>query len=300
IEYDWIVKPGGDPRSIRFQYKNVKNTCIDEAGNISIETQFGKLTHKRPVSFQYVKDGRKDVKAVFKKVGENTYGFDVGAYDRGRELIIDPVVMTYSTYLGGSGDEHIFGLAVRSYGQAFVTGDTYSTDFPMEDADQGTFGGGNMDVFVTKFSQDGMSLLNSTYIGGSGDEAGEGIQYSSSGDKVYIVGFTSSTDFPTENPYQAANGGGRDVFVAMVAVSGSLDYSTYLGGSGDDEGFALALDDDNNIFLTGRTASTNFPTLNAYDDTFTGGGSNNYDAFVTKIDDSGTSLQYSTYLGGSG
>ncbi|MCP5103494.1 MAG: hypothetical protein GY950_08955 [bacterium] len=302
IEYDWMVKPGGDPAAIRFQYKNVKDSHIDENGNILIETELGTLTHKCPFSFQYRgTDGadRAEVKATFKKIGKNTYGFNVGVYDKSRELIIDPVVMAYSTYLGGSGDEHAFGLAVNSSGQAFVTGDTYSTNFPTDDAYQGTFGGGDMDAFVTKFSTSGTSLVYSTYLGGSGDDAGEGIQLDSSG-KAYVVGLTSSTDFPTHGAYQSANGGGRDVFVAVLSSSGgSLTYATYLGGSGKDEGFALALDGSKNIYITGRAGSTDFPTQNAYKDTFSGSGSNEYDAFVTKINSSGTSLGFSTYLGGS-
>jgi hypothetical protein len=300
IEYDWIVKPGGDPENIRFAYNNIKGTRIDEKGNLRIQTEFGELSHKCPISYQVMKGEKVAVAVDFRKINGNTYGFRVDDYDKNHELVIDPVVLAYSTYLGGGGDEHAFGLAVDSSGRAYVTGDTASTDFPTDDAYQNTSGGGNIDVFVTKFSASGTSLVYSTYLGGSGSDAGEAIQVDGSG-KAYVTGFAGSTDFPTQGAYQNAHGGGdKDVFVTVLSASGSsLSYSTYLGGSGDEEGFALALDSSKNIYITGRTASTDFPMQNAYDDTFTPSVANEYDAFVTKIDSSGSSLSYSTYLGGS-
>jgi len=301
IEYDWLVKPGGDPNNIRFRYQNVKDTRINDKGDLVIETRLGELIHKRPVSYQVTAGKRVAVNVDFKKLSTNDYGFRVGSYDTARELIIDPVILVYSTYLGGSGDDFGIGLAVDSSGCAYVTGDTYSTDFPTKNAYQNTFGGGGKDGYVTKFSASGDSLVYSTYFGGSASEDPEGIQLDSSG-RAYIVGLTASTDFPTQSAYQNTYGGGsNDVFVTILSASGtSLVYSTYLGGSGDDHGYAIALDSSKNIYITGRTGSTNFPTVNAYRDTFTGSGQNEYDAFVTKIASSGSSLVYSTYLGGSG
>ncbi|HLP61704.1 MAG TPA: SBBP repeat-containing protein, partial [Candidatus Deferrimicrobium sp.] len=298
IEYDWIIKPGGKPGSIRLQYQNVKSTCIDEAGNLVIATQAGNITHKRPVSYQENSKGRVVVNVKFKKFSENTYGFEVGEYDDSRELIIDPVVMVYSTYLGGSDDEHGFALALDGSGSTYLTGDTYSDDFPTKNAYRNTYAGGLYDTFVAKFSSAGNSLVYSTYLGGSGNDVGEGIEVDSSG-KAYVVGITSSTNFPTRNPYQKNYGGGEnDTYVITLSASGSsLTYATYLGGNGKDEGMAIALDSSNNIYLTGRTASTDFPMQNAYKSSYAGG---TLDAFVTKISAAGTSLSFSTYLGGSG
>ncbi len=307
IEYDWIVRPGGDPQKIRFQYKNVKSTRIDERGNLLIETQLGELIHKRPVSYQEISMEPKrenrvhvhvDVNVEFKKIDANTYGFDVGYYDKSCDLIIDPVVMAYSTFLGGSGDDYGYALAVDSSGSAYVTGETSSTDFPIDDAYQNSFGGGNDDAFVTKFSASGSSLVYSTYLGGSNNESGEGIQVDSAG-KAYVTGYTHSTDFPIQNAYQSTHGGGdKDAFVTVLSSAGSsLTFSTYLGGSSTDIGYALALDSSGKIYVTGQTASTDFPTINAYTSSYRGGA---YDAFVTKFSTSGSSLVYSTYLGGSG
>nr|NIM14529.1 hypothetical protein [Candidatus Aminicenantes bacterium]NIM81267.1 hypothetical protein [Candidatus Aminicenantes bacterium]NIN20666.1 hypothetical protein [Candidatus Aminicenantes bacterium]NIN44445.1 hypothetical protein [Candidatus Aminicenantes bacterium]NIN87264.1 hypothetical protein [Candidatus Aminicenantes bacterium] len=311
IEYDWIIKPGGDPGNICFQYKNVKGTRIDEKGNLIIETHLGELIHRRPVSYQEVSrehgagrraqgakqsGKRMDVDVKFKKIGENTYGFEVGKYDRSCELVIDPVVMAYSTYLGGSGDEYAYGLAVDSSGCAYVTGDTTSTDFPTLNSYQTDQAAA--DAFVTKFSSSGNSLIYSTFLGGSSDDRGLNILVDDSG-QAYVVGWTESSNFPTKNAYQATYGGGsKDVFVAILSSSGSsLAYSTFLGGNGDDRGYDIALDSSKNIYIAGRINSTNFPTKNAYQGTFGGG---NWDASVTKIDSSGSSLVYSTYLGGSG
>ncbi|MCX6581872.1 MAG: SBBP repeat-containing protein [Candidatus Aminicenantes bacterium] len=298
IEYDWIVKPGGNPASIRFQYNNVKGARIDESGNLVIATPLGELTHKCPVSYQEGREGRAVVDAKFKGTGENTYGFEVGTYDQGRDLIIDPVVMVYSTYLGGSGDDHGFALALDDSGSAYLTGDTYSDDFPVKGAYRSTFVGGTYDTFVAKFAADGKSLVYSTYLGGSGNDVGEGIEVDGSG-KAYVIGITSSTDFPTKNPYQKNNAGGEnDTYVIILSAAGSgLTYSTYLGGGGKDEGMAIALDSSNNMYITGRTSSTDFPMQNAYKSSYAGG---TLDAFVTKISANGSSLAYSTYLGGSG
>jgi hypothetical protein len=323
IEYDWIVKPGGNPDEIRFRYKNVKGTRLDKEGNLLIVTDFGQLMHKKPVGYQEIgmaqsakrtahnddvgagsqtcPQERKDVNVTFKKIGKDTYGFQVGEYDKSRELIIDPVVLVYSTYLGGGNNDHIFALAVDSSGCAYATGNTYSTNFPTEDAYQNSSGGGLRDSLLVKFSSTGNDLVYSTYFGGSGSDTGEAIQVDSSG-RAYIAGYTNSTDFPTQGAYQNTfSGGDADVAVTIFSSSGSsLVYSTYLGGSGREEAFALALDSSKNIYITGRTNSTDFPTVNAYRNTFTPGGQNEFDAFVTKIASSGASLVYSTYLGGSG
>jgi len=299
VEYDWIVKVGGDPGDIKFRYKNVKGTRIDEEGNLLIETDFGKLMHKKPVSYQEIGMERKDIDVKFKKIAENTYGFEAGAYDRSRDLIIDPVVLVYSTYLGGGNDECGYGIAVDDSGNVYVTGYTSSTDFPTLDQYQGDQRG--YDVFVTKLdpTQSGASsLLYSTYLGGGFFDKGLGIAVDGSGN-AYVTGATHSMDFPTLNQYQGDQGG-TDVFVAKLdptqSGASSLLYSTYLGGNLEDWGYGIAVDGSGNAYVTGCTLSTNFPTLNQYQ-----GYQGSYDVFVTRLDptQSGTSgLIYSTYVGG--
>ena len=245
IEYDWVIKPGGNPADIRFQYQGVNNVSIDENGNLAIETTFGQWSHKKPLAYQVLSmepgaGSKEAVDVTFKKLGNNCYGFNVGDYDRDRELIIDPMVIAFSTYLGGSSADYLNGMVIDGTGAIYVTGDTVSSDFPTQDAYQGTLAGAG-DVFVSKLSYDGKSLVFSTYLGGSGSESAIDIVLDSSGN-IYIGGSTSSTDFPTVNAFQAANAGEDDGFAAKLSADGSsLLYSTYLGGSQYDYIYAIAI-----------------------------------------------------------
>ncbi len=296
VEYDWIVKPGADPGKISFEYKNVKAAAIDNEGNLVVETIFGKLMHKKPVSYQLIEGKRVRMESAFKETGKNTYGFKVKKYNRDYELIIDPMVCPiYSTYLGGSGNDHGDGIAVDSDGYAYVTGYTGSTDFPTENAYQETLGG-NGDVFVTKLSPTDGCPVYSTYLGGSDSENTPDIAVDSNG-CAYVTGYTTSTDFPTANPYQSILKGISDAFVTKLSPGGdNLVYSTYLGGDSNDYGRGIIVDSEGSAYLTGETTSSNFPVENAFQETY--GGST--DAFVTKFTPGGNDLVYSTYLGGSG
>jgi Beta-propeller repeat len=205
--------------------------------------------------------------------------------------------LTYSTYLGGLADDFGRAITVDSTGAAYLTGVTNSSsDFPTKNPYLSASSGGS-DAFVTKLAPSGSSLVYSTYLGGSNTDAGNGIALDSLRD-AYVTGGTLSTDFPTKNPYQAANaGGGGDAFVTKFDPSGSLlYYSTYLGGTGADEAKGIAVDTAGAAYVAGDTTSTDFPTSNA--DQAANAGSQ--DAFVTKLDPSGSALAYSTYLGGSG
>ncbi|MCP5108009.1 MAG: hypothetical protein GY950_31760, partial [bacterium] len=301
IEYDWIVNPGGNPGDIRFQYKNVKGTRIDEKGNLLIETDSGELMHKKPVCYQrrgLIYQTRIEVTGRFKKTGENTYGFEVGDYDKRTELVIDPVVLAYSTYLGGGLNEQGRAIDVDGSGCVYVTGRTFSTNFPTQDPYQGALVGPAADVFVTKIDTTqggGASLIYSTYLGGDSADLGHGIAVDAGGN-AYVTGYTGGSDFPVTNQYQGDQGG-DDVFLTKIAADGaSLLYSTYLGGGSFEEGLDIAVDGSGNAYVTGFTNSTLFPTRNQNQANQTG-----LDAFVTKIDTTQSgdaSLIYSTYLGG--
>jgi hypothetical protein len=327
IEYDWIVKAGGNPGDIRFEYKNVKGTRLDEQGNLLIETDFGELMHKRPVGYQMRKaqsakrnaqntgvgaglracpkeltcpKERKYVDVNFKKIAENTYGFEVADYDKRSELIIDPVVLAYSTYLFGGAYDYGQDIAVDSSGYAYVTGYTNGATFPTLNQFQ-TYQG-NYDVFITKIdttASGASSLIYSTFLGGSSEDRGFGIAVDGSGN-AYVTGYTDSTDFPTLNQFQTYQGN-YDVFVARIDTTrsgaSSLIYSTYLGGADNEHGYGIAADSSGNAYVTGDTWSSNFPILDQFQT-----DQPSIDAFVSKIDttESGaSSLIYSTYLGGS-
>jgi hypothetical protein len=203
--------------------------------------------------------------------------------------------IVYSTYLGGSGDDRGFSIAVDGAGNAYVTGWTGSTNFPVAAAVQGSAGGGGRDAFVAKLNSTGTGLIYSTYLGGSGSDSGNGIAIDASG--AYVTGSTTSNNFPVANAFQALPGGGQDGFVTKLNAAGSaIVYSTYLGGSLDDRGSSIAVDSSGAAYVTGNTSSTNFPTVSALQ--AANGGAP--DAFVTKLSASGSSAIYSTYLGGSG
>jgi len=210
--------------------------------------------------------------------------------------------LVFSTYLGGMDEDYGSGIAVDSSGCAYVTGYTASFDFDVTPgAFQTTFGGGSYDVFVTKLNPSGSDLVYSTYIGGTGNDFGYGIAVDNSGN-AYVTGGTTSTDYDvTAGAFQTAYEGGYygyDCFVTKLDSSGSgLVYSTYLGGSGDDQGFGIALDVNGNAYVTGYTGSTDFDVT---PDAFQMTRGISYDAFITMLNANGSGLVYSTYLGGNG
>jgi len=295
MEYDFIISPGADPSQIAVQYEGTKSLSIDAVGRLVVETEWGKVVEQRPVIYQVESDIRIPVEGIYRLQGDNSFGFELSSdYDPALPLVIDPI-LTYSTYLGGSSEyDQSNSIAVDASGAAYVTGYTYSTDFPTLNPYQGTIQN-NSDVFVTKLSNSGNSLVYSTYIGGDNYDYGNSIAVDASG-AAYVTGYTESTDFPTENPYQT-NQGDIDVFIAKLSSSGnSLVYSTYLGGDLEDVGNGISVDASGAAYVTGYTKSTDFPTLSPYQGTLQG----NYDVFVTKLSSIGNSLIYSTYLGGDG
>ena len=200
----------------------------------------------------------------------------------------------YSTFLGGGGPDEGRGIAVDVQGNAYITGSTGSLDFPTKNAIQGTTGGSG-DAFLAKLNPSGSALVYSTYLGGSAQDTGTGIAIDAAGN-AYVVGSTFSADFPTRNPFQSAKGSQEDAFVAKINSAGSAWlYATYLGGNNVDEGNGIAVDAAGNAYVTGYTASTNFPV----ESPFRGSNAGGVDAFVSKLNPAGSALVYSTYLGGS-
>jgi hypothetical protein len=224
---------------------------------------------------------------------QQTYGGNTDAFVA--EIGTTGSTLYYSSYLGGSGLDIGLGVAVDSTGFAYVTGMTESKDFPTASPLQ-TNNAGSTDAFLTKVNYNGESLVYSTYLGGSQVDVGQAIQVDGTG-VVYLAGYTYSTDFPLVTAYQSAAGGGADGFVAKVNAAGSaVTFSTYLGGSGDDRVYGLALDGSKNIYVAGATTSSNFPVTSGVLQTSLKGSS---DAFVSKFLASNNSLSYSTYLGGT-
>jgi Beta-propeller repeat len=290
LEYDFVVSPGSDPRTIRVRLEGAEAMRLDDGGNLVLETSAGRLVQQAPLVYQEIDGKRRRVSASHVLHGGGDVGFALGPYDADRPLVIDPV-LEYSTYLGGSAGDGGMAIAVDDFGSAYVTGHTGSADFPVAGSYQQDQAG--TDVFVTKLSPSGSGIVYSTYLGGGGEDFGTGIAVDAAGN-AWVTGRTSSTDFPTVTPYQADRGG-MDAFVTKLTPSGSsLEYSTYLGGRSEDAATSIAVDAVGSAYVAGYTSSDDFPTVHPYQTRQRG-----EDAFVTKVSPSGTSLSYSTYLGGA-
>jgi hypothetical protein len=306
LEYDFVVAPGADPKKIVLGFKGANKMEIDAEGDLVLHARGGAIHQRKPVIYQEIDGVRTDINGAYVLKGSNRVGFKIAAYDVDRPLIIDPVVLSYSTYLGGGGSDFGNGIAVDAAGNAYITGGARQTDFPTT---PGAFqpapkGVGN--AFVAKLNSTGSALVYSTYLGGTNDQTafsrpdfGSAIAVDSDGN-AYVTGQAGSPDFPTTaGAFQTTRGGATDGFVAKLDPTGSaLVYSTRLGGIGDDHGSGIALDAGGNAYVTGGTSSTNFPTTAGAFQPIYGGGS--FDSFVTKLDAAGSSVVYSTYLGGSG
>ena len=293
LRYDFTVNPGASPDSIKLACSVTDGLSIRD-GNLVIVTPFGEISQTRPYIYQQIDGKEVEVKGDFRLGDGNTYGFYVAAYNSDYPLIIDPT-LAYSTYLGGARDDRGYGIAVDAAGCAYISGYTLSNDFPTQNPFQAA-NVGYYDVFVAKLSAAGNSLIYSTYLGGTSGDFGFGIAVDAAG-CAYVTGETSSDNFPTQNPCQASIAGNSDVFVTKLSAAGnSLVYSTYLGGADIDCAYGIAVDAAGCAYVTGRTASDNFPTQNPCQAARAGGD----DAFVAKLSAAGNSLVYSTYLGGAG
>lgn len=308
LKYELIVGPGADPSMIRFTYKGVSGVSLDKDGRLEVRTPLGSFRDDVPVAFQEKDGKRADVAAAF-QLGEwneagnsRAYGFVLGEYDRTLPLVIDPAILIYCGFIGGYNDDQGTAIARDGAGNVYITGWTESMDFPAGVGPDLTFNSTypGPDAFVAKVNAEGTALVYCGFIGGVRDDAGTGIAVDSSGN-AYISGWTHSADFPAfVGPGLSYHGNivqYCDGFVAKVNPTGTaLVYSGFVGGSNDDEVLGIALDGSANAYITGWTASSDFPRLSGPDLTFNGVR----DAFVAKVAASGAGLVYSGYIGGSG
>ncbi|HEX6098596.1 MAG TPA: SBBP repeat-containing protein [Thermoanaerobaculia bacterium] len=294
VEYDFVVAPGSDPGRIAMRFDGATQIDVDAGGDLVLHLDGGVIRQQRPVAYQERAGVRHAVAARYRQDTPRQFAIELGAYDRTLPLIIDPV-LAWSTYLGGTGSDQAFSIAVDGTGSTYVTGLTASANFPTANALQATLAG-SADAFVAKLNPAGTAFVYSTYLGGSGTDIGRGIAVDADGN-AYVTGQTFSIDFPTANAVQAAFGGTSDAFLVKLNAAGSaLVYATYLGGTLDDDGQSVALDAARNAYVAGTTHSANYPTANAIQAVNAGPP----DAFLTKVNAAGSALVYSTYIGGSG
>jgi hypothetical protein len=311
LEYDFDVAPGANAGAIRLAFQGARAMAVDGQGNLVLHLAGGDMIEQAPVAYQTIDGVRQSVSCRYLVGANGQVRFALGAYNTSRALVIDPV-LSYSTYLGGSGAESGPAVAVDPAGNVYLTGCTSSVNFPTQNPLQASLGGGT-DVFVTGLNASGTARVFSTYLGGSSNEgtlalSGFGGIAVDGGGNIYVAGVTGSTDFPIRNPYQASLVGTQDFFVSKLSPGGSsLVYSTYLGGSGTQtfldsgyygsaEGQVLAVDRQGDAYLAGVTNSANYPVQNPLQAANAGG----YDVIVSELNSAGTALVFSTYLGGSG
>jgi hypothetical protein len=316
LEYDFVVAPGADPAAITLDVEAHGSPArpplrIARDGDLIVDLDGGDVRFHKPVVYQPAMDDahrtsdfglRTAVDGHYVLTASNQVRFALGPYDRNQPLVIDPV-LSYSTYLGGSGGETNFGIAVDSSGNAYVTGLTQSAHFPTTGGAYQTTPGSTQDAFVAKLQWNNstatLSLAYSTYLGGNGDDFGYSVAVDSSFN-AYVAGSTASTNFPTTPGALATSPpGSLNAFVAKLSADGSsLVYSTYLGGSQTQEALGIAVDSGNAAYVTGYTSSSNFPVSHAPTAYYAAlNGTQN--AFVAELNPAGSALVYSIYLGGN-
>ncbi|MFV2045212.1 MAG: SBBP repeat-containing protein, partial [Anaerolineales bacterium] len=305
----YLVVPGANPGEIRWRYEGASSVelskgelLISVTGTAETVPVAHRLVERRPVAWQMVAGKRRLVSVRYVIHDDGNIGFALGEYDATQPLMIDPT-LDYSTYVGGSGEESSFGIAVDSGNNVIVAGSTDSLDFPSSGS-----GGiaGDRDIFVTKLdpSQAGANqLIYTTFIGGNGRDHAYGIKVDSSGN-VYVAGYSESDNFPaTANAFDQTYGGNRDAVVVQLDIAGAVNYASYLGGEYFDEAHQVVIGDNTLMYVVGYTNSEGlapFPTTgDAFQTNHAGAG----DAFVAVVDPSEfgpSSLVYSTYYGGAG
>jgi len=332
LEYDFVIAPGASPSKIQIAFKGASNLHTDADGDLvlSVAGDNDVRLHK-PIAYQQTGAEKQLVAANYILKGKDSVEFGVGDYDASRPLIVDPI-LSYSTYLGGSGIDSSNSIAVAPDNTAFIAGSTFSSDFPTAHPLQANAGGNPdfpRDAFVAKISADGSTLLYSTYLGGENRDAANGIAVDNFG-AAYVTGTTLSPHFPVSTGSFNTECGGdgkcgasfntgglivTNAFVTKLNPAGSaLVYSGFLGEYENVNGQAIAVDANGNAYVTGQTGPNGFssipippppappppepppfPIVGAFQPVFRGGSTN---AFVTKIDATGTTILYSSYLGG--
>lgn len=353
LKSTFVVDPGADPSLIQWRHEGAESVAVDEAsGDLVIELAGSTLVEQAPIAWQEVDGERVSVPASYNVGADGTVTFGLGSYDPAYPLVIDPVLLAYSTYLGGTGFDEADGLVLDGEGNVYMTGATTSPDFPIFDPATGYVA--NEDAFVVKLNAAGDTLVYAVYLGGCCDDDPNGIGVDADGN-IYIAGDTDSKDLPTTGgaPQPAYGGADYDAFAAKLDAGGNLAYCTYLGAKGRDEAEGIAVDyntgeayiagttfsdkwlagtysgdgdafavklnadgtwgygrylggagydtgwgvavEGGNAYLSGDTYSDDFPLLNPLQATYRGNG----DVFVSKLDNA-ANLVYSTYLGGTG
>ncbi len=323
LKYSFLVKPGADPAAIQLAWQGATGTKLSRDGQLEVSTPAGVLRDEAPYSYQVIGGRRVKVESSYALAAGDRYGFRVGTHDKTRPLVIDPAMLVYAGFIGGSGNEQANNVALDDARNLYVVGVTSSPDFPATAGSFGrSFGGGDSDAFVAKVNPAGTGLVYASYIGGTGQDFAINLDVDSAG-AAYVGGATRSTDasFPvTVGPDLTYNGGPLDSWVAKVRPNGSgLDYSGFIGGAGEgppgapnEQANGIIVDAAGSTYVTGFTGSSEatFPngtgfgslpgSVPGFDQTFNSVAPGVPDAYLVKVKADGSGFEYGTYIGGGG
>ncbi len=248
LKYDFVVKPGGNPANIKLRYSGATSLSVDN-GALTAMTPMGSITENKPYTYDAV--SKAEVTSGF-VLNDNILSFDVAAHSG--TLVIDPEVQ-WKTYMGGTGTDHVMGIAADAVSNGYVVGWTISTTLATFGSHQYTFGGGSQDGYLIKFNPEGVTDW-ATFYGGSGSDMLNNVAVDNSGN-VIVVGQTNSTGaIAPSGAHQFTFGGAQDGFLAKFTSTGTRSWASYYGGSGEDNAYAVACDATGNIFIAGSTQST--------------------------------------------
>lgn len=290
--YDLIVQPGGRPDAIALVFDGAEHVRVTDR-TVHLELKEGEILQDGLYAYQNGEDGRREIACRFVSRSDGAIGFEMGAYDPSRPLVIDPLV--YSTFVGGTLGDEGYGIALDASSNVYIVGSTLSLNYPTTPGAYETDRHQGSDIVVSKINSSGGGMIYSTFIGGEDDDFGYAIAVDPQG-RAAITGSTFSNDFPlTAQAWDRTLGGDRDIVVVNLSPTGNaLVGSTYLGGNNWDEGYAVAVDGGGAIYVTGMSTSTDFPTVGAADDSHNGA----QDAVVAKLSANAGNLLYGTFLGG--
>lgn len=302
LEFDFIVKAGADPSKIVLAFEGAQSIRIDDRGDLHLQMSNSEIIQPAPIIYQQINGQRKNVSGRFRLLDSMKVKFEIDDYDQTQELIIDPKII-YASHHGGAADDRINDVAVDKNGNAYIVGQTFSTNLNVTGGVQSVKAGG-MDAFIVKVNPAGTQRVFSTYLGGSGTDNANSVAIMSDG-KIAVTGASdvdANDDLPTtSNRYMgpaSVFGRSLDVFVTVLTASGSgLFYSTFIGGGNNDIGAGIAVDASNKVYVSGSALSDNFPTKNEFSE-----ASRDFGAFIAKFDPTETgndSLVYSSVIHGA-
>ncbi|MBI2335642.1 MAG: SBBP repeat-containing protein [Deltaproteobacteria bacterium] len=263
LESEFVVNPKANYKKIIMAYYGLNKLKLNQDGSLTLKTNAFSLTENKPYVYQIVQGEKREIRGQFKILADKRVTFDLAPFDKQYPVVIDPA-MTYSTYLGGDDLDIAYAMAIDADGNIFVAGGTNSSDFPTQSAEQASLSAVT-DAFIVKFNSGGTTLAYATYLGGDATDIATDLALDSAG-SAYITGFTTSSDYPTSNStgFSSADislGGTTDALVTKLNTDGTVEFSSYVGGSDDEFGFDIAVDVDGGFYIVGQTESSDLLDL---------------------------------------